>query len=658
MTEPKHTPPPSTAPTTDATKPKGRGLQHIPETPSKVLIRWMWRDYLSSHIGLVIIALILMSIEGAMLGVFASLIEPMFDKVLVAGESNALFWVAFAVFGVFSLRALASFGQRVLMSRVGQKVSAKLQGNLVAHMLTLDGRFFQDNPPGTLIERTRGDSGAAAGVWSTVLSAAFRDVIMLVSLLAVAISVDWRWTLIAVAGAPLLAVPVTVLQNLVRRTTRRARAASARVSTRLDEIFHGATTIKLSGTERREADRFEDEISDLVSAQIRSDAGQAGIPALMDLVAGLGFFGVLLYGGQQIIDGTKTVGEFMSFFTAMAVVFEPLRRLGNVSGSWQAARASLERIYAIFNERPDITSPAKPVSLPVPASKADIRFENVEFAYADSPVLRGTTFTAEAGKTTALVGASGAGKSTLFHLMTRLADPIKGQINIGGVPTTKLGLTDLRGLYSVVSQDALLFDESLRDNVLMGTEVDDARLKAALKAAHVEDFASRLDHGLDTPVGPRGSGLSGGQRQRVAIARAVLRNRPVLLLDEATSALDAQSEKIVQNALEELSKGRTTLVIAHRLSTIRNADKIVVMDKGRVVDEGTHDELLARGGLYADLYRLQYADGRTVMDGSPVRGALGRPRNDSAEDAKGSGLLAATSRMFGNVMGLFGRAKD
>lgn len=637
---------------------KRRGLQHIPETESRVLIRWLWRDYLKAHLGFILLALILMAIEGAMLGALSYLIKPMFDKVLVAGQSDALTWVALAVFGVFSFRALASFGQRVLMSRIGQQISAKIQGDLVGHMLTLDGRFFQDNPPGTLIERTRGDSTAAATIWSTVLSVAARDVISLISLLAVAIAADWRWTLIAVAGAPLLAVPITVLQNLVRRTTRRAREASARVSTRLDEIFHGATTIKLSGTERREASRFEDEMSHLVGAQIKSDAGQAGIPALMDLVAGMGFFGVLLYGGQQIIDGTKTVGEFMSFFTAMALVFEPLRRLGNVSGAWQAARASLERLYAIFAERPGITSPAKPIALPVKPTAADIRFENVEFAYADSPVLRGTTFTAQAGKTTALVGASGAGKSTLFHLMTRLADPVKGQISIGGVPTTKLDLTDLRGLYSVVSQDALLFDESLRDNVLMGSEANAAKLTAALKAAHVEDFASRLDQGLDTPVGPRGSGLSGGQRQRVAIARAVLRDRPVLLLDEATSALDAQSEKIVQNALEELSKGRTTLVIAHRLSTIRNADKIVVMDKGRVVDEGTHDELLARGGLYADLYRLQYADGRTVMDGSPVRGALGRPRTDSAEDAKGSGLLAATSRMFGNVMGLFGRTKD
>ncbi|AJE45984.1 ABC transporter ATP-binding protein [Celeribacter indicus] len=640
------------------TRPPHGFEQDIPEKSSATLILWLWRDYLRRHLGLVLIAVLFMSIEGSMLGLLSYLIKPMFDRVLVAGQSDAVLWVALSVFGVFTLRALASFGQRVIMAHISQKVAASLQGSLVAHMLTLDGKFFQDNSPGTLIERTRGDSSAAATVWGTVLSVVARDAISLVSLLAVAVSVDWRWTLVAVAGAPLLAVPLVLLQNLVRRTTRVARSASARVSTRLDEIFHGATTIKLAGTEKREAGRFRSEMADMLHAQIKAAAGQAAIPALIDIVAGLGFFGVLLYGGHQIIEGTKTVGEFMSFFTAMALVFEPLRRLGNVSGIWQAARASLDRIYAIFAERPQITTPAKPVPLPVPPSQADIRFEAVDFAYADSPVLRGTNFTAEAGKTTALVGASGAGKSTVFNLMTRLADPVKGKITIGGVATTALDLAGLRGLYSVVSQDALLFDESLRDNILMGAEADEATLQAALKAAHVADFAGQLDHGLDTPVGPRGSGLSGGQRQRVAIARAVLRNRPILLLDEATSALDAQSEKIVQEALETLSEGRTTLVIAHRLSTIKNADKIVVMDKGRVVDEGTHEELLARGGLYADLYRLQYSDGRTVTDGGRRGKATAGPRRDgTAEDAEGSALLAATSRAVGSVLGLFGRTR-
>jgi ATP-binding cassette subfamily B protein len=240
----------------------------------------------------------------------------------------------------------------------------------------------------------------------------------------------------------------------------------------------------------------------------------------------------------------------------------------------------------------------------------DVVLDKVTLSYGDTRVLDRLSLTAKAGETTALVGASGAGKSTVFNVLTRLVDPLGGRASLGGVGTTEMTLADLRGLFSVVTQEALLFDASLRENILLGRkDVTQARLQEVLRDAHVADFLPQLENGLETMVGPRGSALSGGQRQRVVIARALLRDTPILLLDEATSALDAKSEKTVQEALDRLSKGRTTIVIAHRLATIRNADRIVVMDKGRVVDEGTHDALLARGGLYADLYRLQFREG-------------------------------------------------
>ncbi|ALG90811.1 MULTISPECIES: ABC transporter ATP-binding protein [Actibacterium] len=572
------------------------------------LVSWIWRGYLKRHLPVILAALVLMTLEGGMLGALSYMIEPMFDEVFVSGNKAALGWVAGGIFAVFLARALSGFGQRVLMARVGQKVAAALQGDMVAHMLTLDSQWFQKTPPGNLIERVRGDTTAASTIWSTVLAAAGRDVVALISLFAVALSIDWLWTLIAVAGAPLLVLPIIGLQRWVRRTARSARAAAAAIATRLDEIFHGVTTIKLNRMERRESGRFADTLDGFVSAQIRSQIGQAGIPALIDIVAGIGFFGVLTYGGLQIIDGQKTVGEFMSFFTAMALVFEPLRRIGNVSGAWQQALASLERLYDVFDARPTILPPARPRPLPCPPQQADITLRDVHMAYEDTPVLNGLSLTAKAGQVTALVGASGAGKSTVFNLLARLVEPQSGQITVGSLPIHDMALPDLRGLFSVVTQDAMLFDETLRDNILLGrTDITETRLNEVLQAAHIADFLPNLPNGLDSPAGPRGSSLSGGQRQRVAIARALLRDAPILLLDEATSALDAKSERVVQDALDRLSTGRTTLVIAHRLATVRNADQIVVMDKGRVAEQGTHDELLARGGLYSGLYKLQFA---------------------------------------------------
>ncbi len=573
------------------------------------LVRWVWRDYLKPHWRAILFGMFLMAIEGLMLGAISYIVQPMFDEVFIAKDRSAVFWVAAALGGIFVLRAFSDFGHRVVMNGVGLRIITAMQRDMVRHLLTLDSAYFQDNSPGTLIEKVRGDTTVANQIWLQVLGTAWREVISVAALLGVAISVDWRWTLVAVAGVPLLLGPILVMQRYVRKKTYAAREAAARLSTRLDEIFHGVNTIKLNNSERHESRRFENEVSGYLRQEMKARTGSAGVPSAMDLVAALGFFGVVMYGGNEIIDGNKTVGQFMSFFTAMAMLFEPMRKLANISAAWQSARASLERIQQVFTVGPTILSPAAPKAV-ADAKNADVVFDGVVVVYGDEPALRGTSFTAKAGQTTALVGASGAGKSTLFNVLTRIVDAQSGRVSIGGVPSTDLDLSDLRSLFSVVTQEAPMFDESIRDNIVLSSaNVGDDQMTKALEAANLTEFVAGLPMGLETPAGPRGSMLSGGQKQRVAIARAVLRDAPILLLDEATSALDAESEKRVQEALDHLSKDRTTLVIAHRLSTIRNADKIIVMEQGCVVDEGTHEELLARGGVYARLYELQFSTG-------------------------------------------------
>ena len=577
-----------------------------PLPPPARLSRRFWRDYLRPEMWMIGLAFLLMMVEGATLGALSKAIEPLFDEVFAKGGNNGpLLAVGLVIFGLFALRGLATIASRTVISAVTQKVAAAMQSALLRHLLTLEGKFFQQNPPGALIERVQGDTLAVQGLWSAVVTGLGRDLFSLIFLFAVALSIDPVWTLAALIGAPLLILPSLLVQRYIRRKTAHLRDQAGLRATRLDEIFHGIQAVKLNRMETYQADRFDRVLGLIRRAEVKIMAGRALMPGMMDFVTGFGFFAVLLMAGGQIASGERTTGEFMSFFTAMSLTFQPMRRLGDLSGSWQVAATSLERIYALLDSRPAQTRPATSPALPAPGAP-EIRFVGVQFAHGDQPVLRGLSFTARAGATTAIVGASGAGKSTVFQLLTGLLDPTAGQILIGGIEATSLALADQRRLFASVTQDAALFDETLRENIELGQPLPEPALSRALKDAHVAEFLALLPQGLETPVGPRGSALSGGQRQRVAIARAFAKDAPVLLLDEATSALDAQSEAAVADALAEAAKGRTTLVIAHRLATVRQADHILVMDQGRVVEEGPHDALLAQGGLYARLYQLQF----------------------------------------------------
>lgn len=581
-----------------------------PEMRAKRLLGRLWREHVSDYWKRMLLALGLMTIEGATLGAAAYLIQPLFDEVLVTGDGTMITWAAFAIAGILLLKAIAGFGQRLIIVSIGLKVVIALQSRLLNHLLSLDGRFFQDNAPGALIERVRGDTSALQSLASTALMSAGRDTISLISLLTVMFLNDWTWTLLALVGVPLMFFPVVLLQRLIRGFTMSAREAASRLSTQMDEIFHGMQSIKVNRLEAHQSREFRSEVGRFLGQQMRAERSKAGTPAMVDVMAALACMLVLLVGGAEIVAGEKTVGQFMSFFTALALVMDPVRRLSSLSASIQAALASLQRIYEVLNARPTILNPATPK----PLSPGDIVFDDVHFAYGDAPVLNGLSFRAAEGRTTALVGPSGAGKSTVFGLMTRLIDPVSGRITIGDTATTEAELDRLRDSIAVVGQETALFDQSIAQNIRLGRlDASEAEIRAAAEAASVTDFADALPGGLETTVGPRGSTLSGGQRQRVAIARAMLRDAPILLLDEPTSALDAKSEQLVQEALTRLSHGRTTLVIAHRLSTIRDADLIVVMDKGRVVEEGTHASLMAAEGAYARLHALQSAGVTTAL---------------------------------------------
>ena len=571
----------------------------------KPLLKWFWNSYVRKHFAFLFIALIFMSIEGSMLGLLSYSIKFLFDNILVSKDTSSILFVAILIFSIFSIRAIAGFIHRLMTVNVCQKIIKALQNRMVEHLINMDVGFHQKNSPGTLMDRVRADSKALSESVGEAFMTVGRDGFSLISLVAVVFFIDWKWSLIAFLGIPFLVLPILLLQDLVRSRAGENRDFESKANVRLDEIFHGITDIKLNRAEKSERNKFFDILQVTHKVRLRLEAGMAGIPAMIDIIAAIGFLAVMIFGAIDITSGSKTIGEFMSFFTAMALIFEPLRRLSNVSGNIQVAMASLERVFKVFKEKSSIVFPSLS-SIENNSDKVGVQFEKVYFSYGDKKVLENITFKIEEGTANAIVGYSGSGKTTLFNLITRLIDPNRGSIRINGVNLRDFCLNDLRSLVSVVRQDGMMFDETILENIRFGKpSASDVEIRKAAKMAYVDEFSNELKDGLNTVVGPRGSTLSGGQRQRISIARAFLRNSPLLLLDEPTSALDSKSEKLIQKSLSNLAKHSTTITIAHRLSTIVDSDTVLVLDSGKIVGQGKHDKLLQEHTLYSNLFKSQ-----------------------------------------------------
>jgi len=575
------------------------------EDDKKPLFKWFWSLYVREHFALLFTALIFMSIEGSMLGLLSYSIKFLFDNVLVSKDTSSILIVAVVIFSIFSIRAIAGFVHRLLTVNVCQKIIKVIQDRMVAHLLNMDVGFHQKNSPGILMDRVRADSKALSESVGEAFMTVGRDGFSLISLLAVVFFIDWKWSLIAFLGIPFLVLPILLLQGLVRSRAGENRDYESKANVRLDEIFHGITDIKLNRAEGRERNKFFDILQLTHKVRLRLEAGMAGIPAMIDVIAAIGFLAVMIFGAIDITSGSKTIGEFMSFFTAMALIFEPLRRLSNVSGNIQVAMASLERVFKIFEEKSSIVFSTLS-SVEKKFDKIGIEFDSVHFSYEDKKVLENITFGIEEGTSAAIVGYSGGGNTTLFNLITRLIDPSSGLIKLNGVNIKDFCLNDLRSFISVVRQDGMVFDETILENIRFGKPTaSDGEIREAAKMAYVDEFTNDLKYGLNTVVGPRGSTLSGGQRQRISIARAFLRASPLLLLDEPTSALDSNSEELIQKSLSNLAKHSTTITIAHRLSTIVDSDKVLVLDNGKIVGQGKHSELLLENSLYSNLFKSQ-----------------------------------------------------
>lgn len=572
---------------------------------SYALIKRLFQGYLKPHLGGFAVATFFMGIAAATTGGLAKMIEPIVNQLGKGHSESYIMGLGGTVIAIFAARGIATYFHTVIMNKIGQRIVTDVQQELHRHLLRADLSFFHANASGGLISRLTNDVGIMRQAVGECMTSSFKGGLTLLFLIGVMFYQDWRLSLAAFFVFPVSAYFVAHLGKHMRRYSRKSQEQTGIFASLLGQIFVGMRHVKAYGMEKAEHGRVRDVTEEVYKLALKGYHVSALANPMAEILSGLAIMTVILYGNWQVEQGITTTGSLFSFITAFILAYDPMKRTAKVNAQLQAGLAAAERVFQILDLKPEITD--RPNAASLKAKDFSVGIEDVVFRYPDgSEALSHVSIRVPNGKTVAIVGPSGAGKSTIINLIPRFYDVQEGKITIGGVDVRDITMESLRHHLALVSQETALFDDTIRANIAYGRpDASDEEIEQAALAAFAHDFICNLPDGYETVVGEHGVKLSGGQRQRIAIARAMLRNAPILLLDEATSALDNESERAVQTALKTLQKGRTTIVVAHRLSTIVDADRIVVMERGRVVEEGTHVELLSKGGVYARLYGLQ-----------------------------------------------------
>jgi len=568
----------------------------------------LWQDSIRHYLGWIGLAIICMMIMSAAHSFTAYLMKPVVDDVFVGKDESKLWWVGTLVVGTFLVKGLANYSQAMLMNFVGLRIISDTQNRLFAHLARMDLAFFQRNPTGTLISRFTNDIHQMRVAVSNGLTGIGKDLLTLVGLITVMFWQDLELALVSFFVFPVAIYPIVRIGKRMRKVTANTQKEVGLFMTVLNQTFQGIRMIKAYGMEAYEGGRVADVVERIRRLNMKASRTQEMARPIMETLGGLAVFVVIIYGGTRVIEGATTAGAFFSFLTALFMAYEPLKRLANLNASLQMGMAGAQRLYEMLDQEPSVLD--SPSAVDLGRVDGEVRFDDVSFAYIpEKMALDGVSIHVPAGKTIALVGPSGAGKSTMLNLIPRFYDVTEGTITIDGKDVRAVTMQSLFANVALVSQEITLFDDTVSANIGYGRGgATPEEIEEAARHAAAHEFIVELPDGYDTLVGEQGIKLSGGQRQRLAIARAMIKDAPILLLDEATSALDTKSERQVQQALGELMQGRTTLVIAHRLSTVIDVDLIYVVDEGRIVEQGTHAELLAVGGAYKRLYDLQFAE--------------------------------------------------